>query len=42
MNALTSSQAVVLIAGDSVDSWSHDLPELERVMNSLSFPSPAG
>ena len=35
-------QAVVLVAGDSVDSWSHDLPELERVMNSLSFPSPAG
>jgi len=35
-------QTVVLVAGDGAQSWSQDLPELEQLMNSLTFPSPNG
>lgn len=35
-------QTIVLAAGDDARSWSRDLPELERLMNSVTFPSPTG
>src|SRR5262249_7070698 len=35
-------QPVVLVVGDDERSWSKDLPDLERLMNSLTFPSRTG
>jgi len=35
-------QTVVVVASDGAGSWSRDLPELERLMTSLTFPSPTG
>jgi hypothetical protein len=35
-------QTVVLAAGDDTKAWSQHLPELERLMNTITFPSPTG
>jgi hypothetical protein len=35
-------QTVLLLASDDARTWSSDLPTLERLMSSLTFPGPAG
>ncbi len=35
-------QTVLLLASDDARAWNADLPTLERLMNSLTFPSPTG
>ena len=35
-------QTVLLVAGDDARAWNADLPTIERLMNSLTFPSPTG
>lgn len=35
-------QTVLLVAADDARAWNADLPTIERLMNSLTFPSPTG
>jgi hypothetical protein len=35
-------QTILLLASDDARAWNTDLPTLERLMRSVTFPSPTG